>query len=144
MPAAPVLAQDVSPEDEVRAAVERFGQAYRDADVGTLRGMLSPDYVHVNGGSGSRIDRDQWLSWVASQKRLLDEGELRIESYEVTDTRIQLHGNTAVVTGTVSSEGVRSGEPFRVNVRFTNVWVDEDGTWRRAAFHDSPIPESGG
>lgn len=89
------------------------------------------------------MGRDQWLRWVTSQKHLLDEGELRIETYEVSDTRIQVYGNTAVVTGTVRSEGVRSGEPFRVNVRFTNVWVLRKGVWRRAAFHDSPIPEEG-
>lgn len=133
------VAQDINQENEVRAAVERFGQAYRDADVDTLKALLTRDYVHVNGNSGSRIDREQWLAWVASQRDLLDEGELLVEAYQVYDVQVDLYGSTAIVTGSVRSNGIRSGEAFSVNVRFTNVWIKQDGVWRRAAFHDSPI-----
>lgn len=138
----PVNAQDVSPEEGVRVAVQKFGQAYRKADVGTLRGLLTRDYVHTNGSSGNRINRDQWLTWVGSQKELLENGELLIETYELSDIRVRIYGNAGVVTGKVKSNGIRKGEPFSVNVRFTNVWIKEKEVWRRAAFHDSPIPES--
>jgi ketosteroid isomerase-like protein len=136
------LTQTAESEADVLAAVERLGQAYRAADMQTLGGLLTDDYVHTNGGSGSRLNRDQWLSWVGSQRELLDSGELRIDTYEVSDTRVELYGNVAVVTGIVRSSGVRNNEPFGVHVRFTNVWVKRDGVWRRAAFHDSPMPEA--
>jgi ketosteroid isomerase-like protein len=135
-------AKDPEPDERLMEAVRQFGRAYRAADVATLRSLLVPEYVHVNGASGSRMGRDEWLSWVASQRRLMDDGKLRIESYEISDVQTQHYGNTAIVTGTVRSEGIRNGEPFRVHVRVTNVWIDSEGHWRRAAFHDSSVPDS--
>lgn len=47
----------------------------------------------------------------------------------------------AIVTGIVKSDGTRDGVNFKSTLRFTNVWVYENGNLRRASFHDSAITD---
>ncbi len=108
-----------------------------------FRGLLTKNYLHVNGRSGSVLNRDQWLKWVASRRAELDSGALVIKTYSVGDVKVQIYGEAAVVTGVVDSSGQRNDSLFTIQVRFTNVWVKQGGEWRRAAFHDSPLPETG-
>jgi ketosteroid isomerase-like protein len=139
----PAVAQQASQEDEVRAAVSAFGRAFVEADVSVLQRLLTNDYVHVNGRSGSVLNRDEWLKWVAFRRADLNSGELVISAHTVEDVKVQVHGEAAVVTGVAYSSGQRKGASFTSRVRFTNVWIMQGGAWRRAAFHDSPLPESG-
>jgi ketosteroid isomerase-like protein len=139
----PAMAQQAGREDEVRASVSAFGRAFVEADVSVLETLLAQDYIHVNGRSGSVLSRDEWLKWVESRRTELNSGKLMIDSYSVGDVKVQVYGEAAVVTGVVHSSGHREGALFTSGVRFTNVWVVQGGAWRRAAFHDSPLPESG-
>jgi ketosteroid isomerase-like protein len=139
----PAIAQETSPEDEVRAAVAAFGRAFEKADVAFLETRLTNDYIHVNGRSGSVLNRDEWLKWLSSRQAELKSGELSITSYSVEDLKVQVYGEAAVATGIVRSSGQWGGTEFTSQVRFTNLWVMQGGEWRRAAFHDSPLPESG-
>jgi len=136
------LAQETSFEEDVREAVRTFGRAFVEADVPVVRSMLTEDYVHVNGGSGNVIDRERWLAWIASRRVELDRGDLVIDTYRVDEVKVEMHGETAIVTGVVHSTGRRRSEAFTSRIRFTNVWTEQDGVWRRAAFHDSRLPES--
>lgn len=128
-------------ETAVRAAVAEFGQAFKQADVAALESLLTADYVHVNGGSGSVLSRGAWLSWIATRRSELESGALVIRDYDVEDVTVSVRGDNAFVTGVVRSRGSRNGEAFSSNVRFTNVWVSQGGAWRRASFHDSRLPE---
>lgn len=124
---------------EVREAVSAFSKAYVAADVEALEDLLSDDYIHVNGGSGTVLDRESWLHWISQRRENLDAGRLLIDQYEVGNVEIRIHGETAVVVGSVISRERRNGEEFENRLRFTNVWVREAKGWRRAAFHDSPL-----
>lgn len=127
-------------EREVRAAVTKFGQAFLDADVEILESLLTSDYIHVNGGSGNVLKRSEWLDWIKSRRTELKTGQLIIDEYNTKDVVVKLYENAAIVTGTVYSSGNHDGKPFASHVRFTNTWGLIDGVWRRAAFHDSPLP----
>jgi len=97
--------------------------------------------VHVNGRSGSVLGRDEWLSWITSRRVELESGELTIDTYDVGKVKADVYGSLSVVTGVVHSTGQRNGAPFVSRIRFTNGWIKSGDTWRRAAFHDSPLPE---
>jgi len=125
---------------EVRNAVSAFGRAFAAADVATLQTLLAQDYVHVNGRSGSVLDRDEWLSWITSRRAELETGQLVIETYSVEDVKVEVYGDVSVVTGVVHSTGQRNGESFDSGIRFTNGWIKSGDAWRRAVFHDSPLP----
>ena len=137
----PTVAQQTTPEHEVRAALSAFARAFREADVSVLQTLLTESYLHVNGRSGNVLNRDQWLNWVASRRAELDRGEFVFTTYRVEDVQVQLYGEAAAVTGVVHASGQRHDALFTIAGRFTNIWVKQGGVWRRAGFHDSPLPE---
>jgi ketosteroid isomerase-like protein len=130
----------LDPSDAVRAAVDDFAAAYVAADVQALDALLADPYLHVNGGSGTVIGREDWLAWVATEREALDAGFLVVDQYEIADLTIRMRRDSALLTGVVRTSGTRDGEPFSREIRFTNVWVKEGEEWRRAMFHDSEIP----
>ena len=132
----------LDPSDDVKAAVQSFGEAYVAADVVVLESLLADPYMHVDGSSGTVVDCATWLDWVATQRSALDNGTLVIESYEVEDLIVRMRRDSAITTGIVRSTGVRDGEPFATAIRFTNLWVLEGEEWKRALFHDSALPEA--
>jgi ketosteroid isomerase-like protein len=127
-------------EREVREAVERFGRAFADADASALDPMLTKDYVHTN-WDGAVLGKSGWLDYVRSRRAQLDSGTLRIDAHTTDDLKVRLYGDVAVVTGRNTTRGKRGGDAFETRIRFTHVWVKQDGSWRRAAFHDSTIAE---
>lgn len=137
----PPAAADTARENAVRNAVNAFGQAFLQADADKLATLLTTDYIHINGGSGNVLNRDEWLGWVASRREELDRETLVVTDYTIADLKVELDGDTAIVTGVASLSGSRNGDPVASRVRFSNVWLFRDGAWRRAAFHDSPLPE---
>ena len=137
----PAVAEEPCRETEVRAAVSAFGRAFVEADVSALATFLTANYVHINGRSGSVLNRDDWLRWVESRRAELDSGELVVSTYRIEDVRVELSGDIAVVTGVAFLSGTRNGNALTSQLRFSNVWILKGGTWRRAAFHDSPLPD---
>jgi hypothetical protein len=132
--------EEANRKAELQEAVDAFGRAFLEADVSTLRGLLAENYVHVNGRSGNVLNRNDWLEWVESRRAQIDSKELQITEYRIEDVRTVIHGNTAIVTGTIFSKQVTGGEFRTSRIRFTNTWLYRDARWLRAAFHDSPVP----
>lgn len=135
------LAEKVDREAEVRTAVNVFARAFLEADVPTLKSLLTENYVHVNGRSGDVLNRKNWLKWVKSRRAELENGELVVSDYRVEDVIVALDGNTAIVIGTVFSSQARKESASTSRIRFSNTWLYRKGEWRKAAFHDSPLPQ---
>ena len=132
--------EGVDREAEVLAVVKAFGRAYVEADVETLETLLFEKYVHVNGRSGNVLNRGEWLEWVTSRRAEIENGELVVSDYRIEDVEVVLDGTTAIVIGVVYSSQSRNGNTDTSGIRFSNLWLYRKGAWRRAAFHDSPIP----
>jgi Domain of unknown function (DUF4440) len=134
------------PDSLHRLALERaldaFSAAFLRAEEKALDTLLTDDYVHTNGGTGSVLDKARWLEYIRTRRAELASGRLRVDRYESTDVTIRWHGDAAVVSSQVVSEGSRDGRPFAARLQVTQVWVRSGGKWRRAAFHDSPLPGS--
>jgi hypothetical protein len=127
----------------LHAALEAFTLAFRHADAEALDTLLTADYLHTNGGSGAVLDRSQWLDYVRSRRGDLQRGKLRVDRHQTSAVTIRWYPSAAVVSSQVTSEGIQSGVPFTSRVRVTQVWIQTGERWRRAAFHDSPIPRGG-
>jgi hypothetical protein len=127
--------------DGLETTLRDFNHAFVEADSTALDTLLAPEYVHTNGGSGSILDREAWLAYIGDRRAELRGGRLRVDRYETSGVTIRRHPGSAVVSGRVVSRGTRDGVPFASRLRVTQVWVHFDGRWRRAAFHDSPIPD---
>src|SRR4051794_38180261 len=59
-----------------------------------------------------------------------------------SDETVILYGTTAIVAGIYHAKGSLSGKPFDHRGRFTDTWVNLDGTWKCVASHTSPLRKS--
>ncbi len=118
--------------------VALFNEAYEKGNVKALESMLTENYVHTN-NSWKSFGKDQWLHYMELRAEKLAKGALQVDQYEMDELDIQQHGSSAIVTAKISVRGLEEGASFFKQFRVTNVWVQQNGTWRRAAFHDTPI-----
>ena len=137
----PAMAEETNRDAEVRAAVDEFGRAFVEADASTLKSLLSENYIHVNGRSGNVLSRDDWLKFVKFRRTEIEKGELEFCDYRLEDVRIAVDEDTATVVGTVVVCMNRNGSSNTSKIGFSNTWLYREGIWRRAAFHDSPLPQ---
>lgn len=124
----------------LETAVREFADAYRTGDVETVDALLANDYVHTNSG-GAPGDRDSYLAWNRTRAENLQSRTWSVEAYELSELQMKPYDGFAIVTGRITASGVRDGAPWMSDIRFTNVWIVEDETWKRTAFHDAAVPE---
>lgn len=126
------------PDDQlIKQRILEFDTAYKTGDVEKLDQMISFDYLHTN-PSGNIVTRENWLNWNISRADAIKSGELVINTYETSELNIRIKNQTTVVaSGINTSSGIDKGEPFETKVRFTHLWILEDGAWKRTVFHDS-------
>jgi hypothetical protein len=59
--------------------------------------------------------------------------------YDVSDLKVRVYMDTAVVTGTADTKGTIPGGNPRGPVLFTRVYVKKDGRWQAVALQQTPI-----
>jgi len=125
---------------EVKALVIQFANAYRAGNTQVIDRLLASQYSHINNG-GKPIDREAYLDWNRKRKAKLTSGAWSIASYDLSELKVTAFQESAVATGVVTASGERDGKGWNSKVRFTNLWIRENGAWRRAAFHDTKLDE---
>jgi len=125
----------------LQRALESFSVAFRQADAETLDTLLVDAYLHTNGATGTVLDKPKWLDYIRRRRADLQSGRLRVDRYETLEPAIRWYPSAAVVSSQVASEGLQDGVPFSSRLQITQVWIRVGDQWRRAGFHDSPIPD---
>ena len=64
-------------------------------------------------------------------------GAMRVDVAEMSDLKIRLQNNVAVVTGSYHEHGESAGKPYDLRDRLTDIWVKVDGKWQLIASHYS-------
>ena len=118
--------------ETIRLLESRRYTAMCEADAKTLDELLADSlvYTHSYGGADSKAS---YLEGIRSKKWQYRAVERPIED-------IQVHGDCAVVTGQVRIELLSSGQPKKLNSRFTNVWVKGRQGWQMVAWQSTPLP----
>jgi ketosteroid isomerase-like protein len=62
---------------------------------------------------------------------------VQVELAELSDLRVRVHGNVAVVTGADHEMGKSKGKPYEYRDRLTDVWVKSQAGWQVIASHYS-------
>ena len=119
-------------KETIRLLESRRYTAMCEADAKTLEDLLADSlvYTHSYGGADSKAS---YLDGIRSKKWQYQEVERPIED-------IQVHGDCAVVTGQVRIQLLSSGQPKKLNSRFTNVWVKGRQGWQMVAWQSTPLP----
>jgi ketosteroid isomerase-like protein len=101
------------------------------ADVAMLEGVTSDDYILIN-ANGQMSDKATTMGDIKT-------GKIKLTANEVSDMKVRVYGDTAVVTGKSSAQGTVGGRALKGPVMFTRVYVKANGKWRSVAFQQTPI-----
>ena len=110
--------------------------ATRRNDVATLSRIYADDY-HFTTYRGTTANK-------ADQLRAFQTGEMHFDSATVSDRRVRIYGDAAVITGHRRQTATVRGERRPSDVRITRVYVRHNGEWQLVAAQVTPIlPASG-
>lgn len=106
--------------------------AMKRADFNRLREILHPDLVHVH----AKGQTDDYESYFKSGGT-----HVVYEQIDRSELKIQLLGNTAVMTGRQYLVAIRKdgSGTVRIDSRVLQVWTQSLGKWRQLAFQTTPV-----
>jgi ketosteroid isomerase-like protein len=89
--------------------------------------------------NGSFTDPGGMLTNKTQTIAMFKSGDLKIESSKIDDMKVQMFGNTAIVTYTTMDKGTYKGRDISGQYRWTDVFVKMDGKWKLVAGQGTPI-----
>ncbi len=119
-------------EEQVKALQARAIEALLKSDTGFFEKYFADDIVIIH-GTGAVVTKAQDIQNLKS-------GALKYESYDVSDRKIRIYGNTAVVNDVASVKGLIASKPFNGDFRITWVWVELNGNWKIVSRQITKIP----
>jgi ketosteroid isomerase-like protein len=127
---APSPAQSRSSDSERILALEKkWTEAYKARDISILASLLAEDFV-ITIEDGSTYGKAGYISHSA-------DSSVHVEVAALSELKVRMHGNTAVVTGAYHETGSSKGKPYEYRDRLTDVWMKIDGRWQVVASHYS-------
>jgi ketosteroid isomerase-like protein len=123
----PLAAQDDA--STIRGLELKWTDSYRERQVDILSSLLSEDFV-ITVENGSTYGKTGYISHSA-------ESSVHVDVAEMSDIKVRMHGNAAVVTGAYHERGDEDGKHYDYHDRFTDVWMKSDGKWQVIASHYS-------
>jgi ketosteroid isomerase-like protein len=113
----------------IRALETAWTEAYKERRIDLLSSLLAEDFV-ITIEDGSTFSKTGYISHSA-------DSSVRVEVAELSDLKVRLHGDTAVVTGAYHEKGASNGKAYEYHDRLTDVWMKIGGKWRVVASHYS-------
>jgi ketosteroid isomerase-like protein len=119
-------------EGRIIALESAWDQAEKNKDATALAGLLADNLVYVD-YDGSLRNKQQFLASIKS-------ASVSSEQINNEGVTVRLYSNNvAVSTGIYRDKGVENGKPFQRRGRFTNVWINQNGTWQCIASQSTLI-----
>lgn len=129
--AVPAQAQGASVEEQIKKMERDRAAAVVKGDVAMLEGLTADDYTLIN-ANGQVSDK-------ATTMNNIKTGNIKLTANEVSDLKVRVYGDTAVVIGKSSAKGTIGGRELKGPVMFTRVYVKKNGQWQSVAFQQTPI-----
>jgi ketosteroid isomerase-like protein len=100
-------------------------------DIATLEKQTSDDYSLIN-MNGKMSDKSQMVNAFKT-------GQSKLTADDVSDLKVRVYGNTAVITGKADVKGTLAGNDATGQYMFTRVYVKKGGQWQSVAFQQTRI-----
>ena len=107
----------------------KWTEAYRQRNINILSSLLADDFV-ITIEDGSIYSKAGYITHSA-------DASVHVEVAELSDLKVRMHGNTAVVTGAYHERGESNGKRYEYRDRLTDVWMKVGNTWQVIASHYS-------
>ena len=121
--------QESSDAANIRTLELKVADLYKQRQVDSFADLLDDDFV-ITFEDGSTYSKTGYLAYSTSSST-------RVETVEISEMRIRMHGDAAVVTGVYHEKGVDNQKAYDYHDRFTDVWMKKSGKWRLIAAHYS-------
>jgi len=122
-------AQDKTDAAAVRALELKWTQSYKERNIDILSSLLAEEFV-ITVEDGSVYSKAGYISHSA-------DANVHVEVAELSDLKVRVHGDTAIVTGAYHERGDSSGKRYEYRDRLTDVWMKIGGKWQVVASHYS-------
>ena len=120
-----------SAEEQLKKLETERTAAVVKGDVDAVASQTGDDYTFIN-INGQMSGKAQTLAALKS-------GQIKLTQDDVSDMKIRVYGNTAIVTGKADLKGVVSGQPMNGTVAWTRVWVKKGCKWQSVAFQQTKV-----
>ena len=127
VPASRLQAQQDSDKARLQTLEAELMNAYKARQVDSLASLLDDDFV-ITFEDGSVYGKLGYVSYSATPS-------VKVDLVEMSDLKIRIHGNTAVLTGAYHERGNDKGRLYDNRDRFTDVWMKKSGQWRLISSH---------
>lgn len=124
-----LTAQEKSDATAVRALELKWTESYKQHNIDILSSLLAEDFV-ITIEDGSVYSKAGYISHSA------DSGT-HVQVAELSDLKVRVHGDTAIVTGAYHEKGESGGKPYEYHDRLTDTWMKLGGKWQVVASHYS-------
>jgi ketosteroid isomerase-like protein len=125
----PLAAQEKPDAAYIRSMELKWTESYKQRQVDILASLLDEDFV-ITIEDGGTYGKTGYISHSA-------EPSVHVEVAEMSDLKVRMHSNTAVVTGAYHEKGESNGKRYEYHDRFTDVWMKNSGKWQVVASHYS-------
>jgi ketosteroid isomerase-like protein len=117
------------------AAEQELTRAFRMNDADAIGRLLDDDWavVSTDGGLGDGI-RAGFLAAIKS-------GNFTRKTMEISNPRVRVYGNIALVTTQLATSGTFAGRSFDVRECQTDVLLWRDGAWKSVLLHETKTKE---
>jgi ketosteroid isomerase-like protein len=119
-------------EANALAADQELARAMRDNDTTGIMRMLDKSWAVIATTGGIGEGPSIFPSGIKS-------GYLVRKTYSISEPRVRLYGDMAVVTTKVQLSGTFQDKPFEVEERQTDVWYWKDGGWKCVLTHETKL-----
>jgi ketosteroid isomerase-like protein len=127
----PILSTEPTVENAL-AADQELARAIRENDTTGIVRMLDKTWAVITTFGDVAEGPDIFPSGIRTGYRV-------VKAMEVSEPRVRLYGNVAIVTSKVRLAGDFAGKPFDVMMRQTDVLRWEDGKWKCILTHESKL-----
>ena len=127
--AANAWAQEKSDSATVRSLELKWTESCKQRNIDILSSLLSEDFV-ITIEDGSVYSKAGYISHSA-------DASVHVNVAELSDLKVRIHGDTAIVTGAYHEKGESNGKPYEYHDRLTDVWMKSGGKWQVISSHYS-------
>jgi ketosteroid isomerase-like protein len=117
-------------QDIMRIEKEMLAAALK-GDTGPSERYQADNYVFT-GPDGLTMGKAQGIEDLKS-------GNLKLQAGSLDDTKVQVYGDTAIVTYSSNDKGTYKGKDITGKTRWTDVFVKQKGRWMIVASHGSTV-----
>lgn len=106
-------------------------RAILNGDAAALERMTSDAYTFITLRGEMRTKTDIVKGFQS--------GSFKYDSRTISDLKVRVYGDTAIVTGRSTQTGTESGKDYSGDYRFTRVYVKQKGRWVTVALQATRI-----